>query len=340
MWLQVVKLDTPMGIRVSAKFSGRDICGYTGFTSDIRITKIPEVDLVISYLRDICMTNDMAGISSTTFSSVREASAYEADNEIPYPFSDDIDKMLVRCDQLEPLSLWKTPHAIRFKHSGHEILVAMATGPYSGRRVKVVSRVYPNGAKSPLSLWKDMAPNLRGSFIKDATLSLGKAVERLSKDYGQMQLSVSHASDVEMMMANFSWEGDEDLYQLLLQAEEQEDRAEKKSLEGDTYDNGLMKKKETKRECLSVLDPYAIQQIARVGKFGAEKYDAHNYRKGGPASYLLDAAYRHIMAWQQGEDIDPDSGESHLAHGAWNLCALMSWNNDGVLEDDRYKREG
>lgn len=77
---------------------------------------------------------------------------------------------------------------------------------------------------------------------------------------------------------------------------------------------------------------------ARVLAFGANKYAAHNWRKGMLWTRLGDAALRHLTAWMDGEDTDPETGESHLAHLRATAGFLLEYQEFGLGEDDRYKR--
>jgi hypothetical protein len=71
---------------------------------------------------------------------------------------------------------------------------------------------------------------------------------------------------------------------------------------------------------LSLLDRTAIEHVAKVLGFGAVKYGRDNWRAGIDKNRLLSASLRHIYASLDGELKDPESGESHLAHG---ICGLM-----------------
>ncbi len=71
---------------------------------------------------------------------------------------------------------------------------------------------------------------------------------------------------------------------------------------------------------LDLLDPVALEGIARVLAFGARKYAPHNWRGGFAHSRLLAAALRHLFAHMKGEDNDPESGLPHVDHAA---CCLM-----------------
>lgn len=88
---------------------------------------------------------------------------------------------------------------------------------------------------------------------------------------------------------------------------------------------------------LDLLPVAALEQIAAVLAFGATRYGEHNWREGMKWGRVSGAALRHLFAWLRGEDKDPDSGLSHLAHAACNLCFLLDYVLSGKGEDDRYK---
>ena len=69
--------------------------------------------------------------------------------------------------------------------------------------------------------------------------------------------------------------------------------------------------------------PAALAEFSRVCEFGAEKYERHNYLRGANFSQYMDSHDRHRLAWQMGEDIDPETGCHHLAHAAWNAQMLL-----------------
>ena len=69
---------------------------------------------------------------------------------------------------------------------------------------------------------------------------------------------------------------------------------------------------------------------------GSIKYGRHNYRAiGVRAEVYYDAARRHIDAWWEGEDIDPDSGLSHITKAICSLVVLRDAMIQGKLFDDR-----
>lgn len=98
-------------------------------------------------------------------------------------------------------------------------------------------------------------------------------------------------------------------------------------------------KYDSEKPRMDLLDADFLEGVAQVLTFGAKKYAAHNWRGGIHISRLLAGCYRHIGAFNRGEDTDPESGILHLHHAA---CCLMfaSWILAHKPElDDRYKYE-
>lgn len=77
--------------------------------------------------------------------------------------------------------------------------------------------------------------------------------------------------------------------------------------------------------------------LANVLTFGAKKYAAHNWRKGFNLSRPYDALQRHLVAWNAGEDMDPESGLPHLDHAACELMFLRELSKTHQKLDDRFK---
>jgi hypothetical protein len=72
---------------------------------------------------------------------------------------------------------------------------------------------------------------------------------------------------------------------------------------------------------------------------GALKYGRHNYRAVGVrASVYYDAAMRHLTSFWEGQDIDPDSGLSHLVKAIACLYVLRDSQCMGNWVDDRPPR--
>lgn len=101
-------------------------------------------------------------------------------------------------------------------------------------------------------------------------------------------------------------------------------------MEGKKFDQG-------KPRVSLVLMSKALIEVSKVGTMGARKYQDHNWRNGMNWSRLLDASMRHLLEYNNGVRIDPESGLSHLAHASWNLMALLDYEQNGVGNDDLFK---
>jgi len=73
---------------------------------------------------------------------------------------------------------------------------------------------------------------------------------------------------------------------------------------------------------LAIVPEEMLALAARAFSYGAKKYARNNYKKGMSWTRLLDASLRHIYAFSHGEDTDPESGESHIAHALASLGML------------------
>lgn len=111
-------------------------------------------------------------------------------------------------------------------------------------------------------------------------------------------------------------------------------------IEGQTVEAGLTdpKGEAGKLKCpLHLLPPAAMSQTAWVLALGAHKYGPWNWRgsKVIEAMTYVGAIMRHLSAWTSGEDLDPESGKSHLAHIAASCSILMDATHVGNLIDNR-----
>jgi len=78
----------------------------------------------------------------------------------------------------------------------------------------------------------------------------------------------------------------------------------------------------------SLLDFQTLSDVVDVLELGAKKYSAGNFKHVEPVRYV-DAFLRHWYAYQSGEELDSESGKSHLHH---MICCLMFL--------DYFRREG
>lgn len=101
--------------------------------------------------------------------------------------------------------------------------------------------------------------------------------------------------------------------------------------EGKKYDDGKVR--------MELLSPKAIAELAKVLTFGASKYEANNWRNGIAWTRVIGAVKRHLNAFEDGVNVDEESGLSHLAHAMCGLMFLLEFEQTHKELDDRYKKE-
>jgi hypothetical protein len=83
----------------------------------------------------------------------------------------------------------------------------------------------------------------------------------------------------------------------------------------------------------------ALEEINKVLEFGATKYAANNWQEGTGFKYsrVLNSLLRHTFAFMRGEDKDPESGLSHMAHAGCNVLFILYYlkNKARYANDDR-----
>ena len=86
----------------------------------------------------------------------------------------------------------------------------------------------------------------------------------------------------------------------------------------------------------SMLSGAVMGEVALALFEGALKYGRHNYRQDGVrASVYYDAVGRHLSAWWEGEDVDEESGLSHITKAIAGLHILRDCSIRGMCNDDR-----
>lgn len=92
-------------------------------------------------------------------------------------------------------------------------------------------------------------------------------------------------------------------------------------LDGDYEDINAGRKYDAGKLRYDLLPARALESVVRVLGAGAAKYGDNNWVRvaGGRKRYFA-AAMRHTWAWWRGEELDPETGEDHLAHA---MCCLM-----------------
>ena len=87
---------------------------------------------------------------------------------------------------------------------------------------------------------------------------------------------------------------------------------------------------------LELLPPEALWGTSKVLTFGAKKYADRNWEKGINYSRVYGAMLRHMTAWWMGEDLDPETGLSHLHHAACCASFLQTYTERNMDSfDDR-----
>jgi len=76
----------------------------------------------------------------------------------------------------------------------------------------------------------------------------------------------------------------------------------------------------------------ALLQVSAIGTYGAGKYSPKNWLlvEEGERRYF-DALMRHLLL-SETEEIDPETGLSHLSHAAWNILAVVELKERGKKE--------
>lgn len=73
-----------------------------------------------------------------------------------------------------------------------------------------------------------------------------------------------------------------------------------------------------------------IEDLVKVYTAGAKKYAPNNWQKldNGYQRYKA-ALFRHLLAYEKGERIDPDTKCMHLAQVVWNAVAMLWFDKNG-----------
>lgn len=95
--------------------------------------------------------------------------------------------------------------------------------------------------------------------------------------------------------------------------------------------------KGTKPERHDLIPVEALGQVAALYGRGAEKYAAHNWRRGYEWSKSYAALQRHATQFWAGEDNDAEMGLPHMASVAFHALALLTFMDEQRSFDDRYK---
>lgn len=96
---------------------------------------------------------------------------------------------------------------------------------------------------------------------------------------------------------------------------------------------------DTAKPMMGLISSKFLVGLAQVLTFGAKKYSAHNWRNGFKYSRVYDALQRHLVAWNDNEDLDDETRMNHLDHAACELMFLREMVATRPELDDRFKLE-
>jgi hypothetical protein len=97
------------------------------------------------------------------------------------------------------------------------------------------------------------------------------------------------------------------------------------------------RKDDAEKPRVDLLDPAALTEVAKVLTFGAKKYGEHNWTHGMAWHRPFAALLRHAWAFWRGEDNDPETGLSHMAHACCCAMFLLNYHMLKKGSDDRNK---
>lgn len=92
---------------------------------------------------------------------------------------------------------------------------------------------------------------------------------------------------------------------------------------------------------LQLIPTHALNEAARVFSFGASKYGENNWRSDiskYPWTRHYGSIMRHLTAWNDGEDLDPESGLSHLSHAMTQMMILLQVVKEAPQCDNRFRK--
>ena len=98
--------------------------------------------------------------------------------------------------------------------------------------------------------------------------------------------------------------------------------------QGLRYNNGKLK--------WSLVSWAALTPMVEVLMFGAKKYASFNWCKGLKYTEISESLQRHLNAFMEGEDNDPESKLSHIGHILCNAMFLSYMTLFKKDMDDRY----
>ena len=97
------------------------------------------------------------------------------------------------------------------------------------------------------------------------------------------------------------------------------------------YSDAAMRFNDGKDELSYIVDAdVAMKGMCKVFSFGAEKYARNNWKKGLEPNKVIDSLIRHLISYQCGEVLDPESGLPHVDHITCNAVFLATFGDRSV----------
>lgn len=98
-------------------------------------------------------------------------------------------------------------------------------------------------------------------------------------------------------------------------------------------------KNDSEKIRMELIPPSLLKAVGTVLTFGAKKYAPRNWERGIEWGRVYGAAQRHLNSWWSGEQLDPETGYSHLWHAACCLAFLIEYEQTQPELDDRSAQE-
>lgn len=178
--------------------------------------------------------------------------------------------------------------------------------------------------------------------VTDVIKAMNGSVRQFAEMYGGPASVTIDATEPGLIGYTEDWHG--------FEAIEEVEAAKRASVDGEVRTvSSTGGQKGKKPEVYDQIPPKALAELARHFGAGAEKYDAHNFRKGYPWSLCFNALMRHAWAFQNGEDYDVHKdgcpadctdhlpGSKHIIAVAWHALVLATFMDEHPEFDDRYR---
>lgn len=152
---------------------------------------------------------------------------------------------------------------------------------------------------------------------------------------GWPPVSTPDGGTVEIYGSDYRWDANAEVYERIYEncwpSDDTDDVAERPA----GYER-LVKNRENKPP-LSMLPTLPLQEVGRVLQFGAKKYQRDLWRtQPMDHTHEIDSILRHILAFNEGEDNDPETGLNHIAHAICRAMFLLERFYTHPHLDNRY----